>query len=114
MSASTSNAMPARQHFPHTGAADQMPTETTVGSDASAQGIPDALPAPRVIPPYQTATNNPLTDASKRLNQAFSRGRVIVENTLGQFKHLAALSHRCRHSVDKDDDVFRCILAAGG
>jgi len=48
---------------------------------------------------------------SNLLNQEFARGRIIVENTICQFKHFRVLAERFRHNVDKYDNAFRSVLA---
>jgi hypothetical protein len=64
-----------------------------------------------VITPFKKSKHHPLTDEQKLLNQEFSRGRIIVENTLCQFKHFNVLAQRFRHNVDKYDNAFRSVLA---
>jgi hypothetical protein len=100
-----------RQHFSDSGAAAKIPKETTVGGDCGYQGIQDDLPEHSVITPFKKSKLHPLTDEQKLLNQEFSRGRIIVENTLCQFKHFGVLAQRFRHQVDKYDDAFRSVLA---
>jgi hypothetical protein len=65
----------------------------------------------RVITPFKKSKLHPLTDEQKLLNQEFSRGRIIVENPLCQFKHFGVLAQRFRHNVDKYDNAFRSVLA---
>lgn len=100
-----------RKHFKDSGAAAKIPTETTVGGDAGYQGIQDDLPDHSVLIPFKKSKLHPLTDEQKLLNQEFSRGRIVVENTLCQFKHFRVLAERFRHDVDKYDDAFRSVLA---
>jgi hypothetical protein len=100
-----------RKHFSDSGAAAKIPKETTVGGDCGYQGIQADLPEHSVITPFKKSKHHPLTDEQKLLNQEFSRGRIIVENTLCQFKHFNVLAHRFRHDVDKYDNAFRSVLA---
>ncbi|MCB0212555.1 MAG: transposase [Anaerolineae bacterium] len=100
-----------RKLFSHSGAAAKIPPETTVGGDCGYQGIQDDLPDHSVITPFKKSKHYPLIDEQKRLNQEFARGRIIVENTIRQFKHFAVLAQRFRHDVDKYDDAFRSVLA---
>lgn len=64
-----------------------------------------------MITPFKKSKHHPLTDEQKLLNQEFSRGRIIVENTLCQFKHFGVLAQRFRHKVDNYDDAFRSVLS---
>lgn len=100
-----------RLHFTHSAVADKIPEAIVVGGDSGYQGIQDELPHHSVITPFKKSKHNPLTDEQKLLNQAFSRGRIIVENTICQFRHFHALSQRFRHSTDIYDDLFRAVLA---
>ena len=100
-----------RKHFSESGVAEKIPKETTVGGDTGYQGIQDDLPEHSVITPFKKTKGHPLTEEEKLLNQEFSRGRIIVENTICQFKHFRVLSERFRHNVDKYDDAMRSVLA---
>ncbi len=100
-----------RKHFSDSGATPKIPKGTIVGGDSGYQGIQDDLPEHSVITPFKKSKHHPLTDEQKLLNQEFSSGRIIVENTLCQFKHFTVLAHRFRHNVDKYDDAFRSVLA---
>lgn len=100
-----------RKHFSDSGAAAKIPKETIVGGDCGYQGIQDDLPAHSVITPFKKSKHHPLSEEQKLLNQEFARGRIIVENTLCQFKHFRVLAHRYRHDVDKYDNAFRAVLA---
>ncbi len=64
-----------------------------------------------MIIPFKKSKLQPLTDEQKLLNQEFSRGRIIVENTICQFKHFRVLADRFRHDVDRYDNAFRAVLA---
>lgn len=111
LSCSTPGSKHDRKHFSGSGAAAKIPKETTVGGDSGYQGIQDDLPDHSVITPFKKSKHHPLTEEQKLLNQEFARGRIIVENTLCQFKHFGVLAHRFRHQVDKYDDAFRSVLA---
>jgi hypothetical protein len=111
VSRSTPGSKHDRNHFSDSGAAAKIPKETTVGGDAGYQGIQDDLPDHSVIIPFKKSKLHPLTDEQKLLNQEFARGRIVVENTLCQFKHFRVLAERFRHDVDKYDDAFRSVLA---
>jgi len=100
-----------RKHFSGSGAAAKIPKETTVGGDSGYQGIQDDLPDHSVITPFKKSKLHPLTDEQKLLNQEFARGRIIVENTICQFKHFRVLADRFRHDVDQYDNAFRSVLA---
>jgi hypothetical protein len=100
-----------RKHFSASGAATKIPPKTTVGGDLGYQGIQDDLPDHSVLIPFKKSKHHPLTDEQKLLNQEFSRGRIIVENTICQFKHFRVLADRFRHNVDSYDDAFRAVLA---
>jgi hypothetical protein len=100
-----------RKHFSDSGAAAKIPKETTVGGDSGYQGIQDDLPDHSVITPFKKSKLQPLTAEQKLLNQEFARGRIIVENTICQFKHFRVLADRFRHNVDKYDNAFRSVLA---
>jgi hypothetical protein len=111
LSRSTPGSKHDRNHFSGSGAAAKIPKDITVGGDCGYQGIQDDLPEHSVITPFKKSKHHPLSDEQKLLNQEFARGRIIVENTLCQFKHFSILVHRFRHDVDKYDDVFRSVLA---
>ena len=111
VSESTAGSMHDRKHFTHSGVAAKIPTETVVGGDSGYQGIQHDLPHHSVITPFKHAKNYPLTDEQKLLNHEFSRRRIIVENTICQFRHFSALSQRFRHHTAIYDDVFRAVLA---
>ncbi len=111
VSDSTPGSMHARKHFTHSGAAAKIPPETTVGGDAGYQGIHHDLPAHAVITPFKKSKHPPLTEEERLLNHEFACARIVVENTICQFKHFAALAHRFRHAVGRYDDVFRAVLA---
>ena len=111
VSRSTPGSKHDRKHFSGSGAAAKIPKETTVGGDAGYQGIQDDLPDHSVIIPFKKSKLHPLTDEQKILNQEFARGRIIVENTLCQFKHFRVLADRFRHNVDQYDNAFRSVLA---
>ena len=64
-----------------------------------------------MITPFKKSKLHPLTDEQKLLNQEFARGRIVVENSLCQFKHFAVLAQQFRHRVDIYDDAFRSVLA---
>jgi len=64
-----------------------------------------------VIIPFKKSKLHPLTAEQKLLNHEFARGRIVVENTICQFKHFRVLAERFRHDVDKYDDAFRSVLA---
>lgn len=100
-----------RKHFSDSGVADKIPPETMVGGDLGYQGIQDDLPDHSVLIPFKKSKHHSLTDEQKLLNQEFSRGRIIVENTICQFKHFRVLGDRFRHNVDRYDDAFRAVLA---
>ena len=111
VSESTEGSLHDRKHFTHSGVSEKIPVETIVAGDSGYQGIQRDLPDHSVITPFKNSKHHPLTDEQKLLNQEFSSGRIIVENTLAQFKHFEILSQRFRHSVDIYDDVFRSVLA---
>ncbi len=100
-----------RKHFGDSGVAAKIPKETIVGGDLGYQGIQDDLPDHSLILPFKKSKLQPLTDEQKLLNQEFARGRIIVENTICQFKHFRVLAERFRHDVDKYDNAFRSVLA---
>ncbi len=97
--------------FAKYGCSTKIPKETTLGGDGGYPGIQDDLPEHIVITPFKKSKHHPLTDEQKLLNQEFSRGRIIVENTICQFKHFRVLADRFRHDVDKYDNAFRSVLA---
>lgn len=100
-----------RTLFRESGVAGKIPKESIVGGDSGYQGIQDDLPEHSVITPFKKSKKKPLTDEQKQLNQEFSRSRIIIENTLAEFKHFKALAEVFRHSIDISDDVFRSVLA---
>lgn len=100
-----------RTLFRESGVAEKIPKESIVGGDSGYQGIQDDLPEHSVITPFKKSKKNPLTDEQKQLNQEFSRARIIVENTLAEFKRFKALAEVFRHSVNITDDVFCAVLA---
>ena len=110
-----SNSVPGSVHdrnlFTQSGAADEIPKGIVVGGDTGYQGIQDDLPEHSVLIPFKKSKHHPLNDEQKLLNQEFSRARIVVENTIGEFKHFKALAEQFRHSVDIWDDVFCSILA---
>ena len=111
LSDSSSGSVHDRKHFAGSGVAEKIPPETAVGGDSGYQGIQDDLPEHSVITPFKKSKNHPLVEEEKLLNQELSRGRIVVENTICQFKHFDILTERFRHKVDKYDDVFRSVLA---
>lgn len=111
VSLSVPGSMHDRKLFTHSGAADQIPKDLVVGGDAAYQGIHADLPDHSVLTPFKKSKHHPLTDEEKLLNQEFARTRIIVENTLAQFKHFKALAEQFRHSLNLWDDVFRAVLA---
>lgn len=111
VSASTPGSMHDRKHFTHSGAADKIPKEVTVGGDAGYQGIHHDCPDHEVITPFKKSKHHPLTAEEKMLNQEFAAARIVVENTLCQFKQFDVLAHRFRHALHIYDDVFRAVLA---
>ena len=100
-----------RTLFSRSGAAELIPQEIIVGGDSGYQGIQHDLPDHSVITPFKKSKHHPLTQEQKLLNHEFSRSRIIVENTIGHFKHFKALAERFRHAVEMWDDVWRSILA---
>ena len=110
-----SESVPGSVHdrtlFSESGVAEKIPKDALVGGDLGYQGIQDDLPHHNVLLPFKNSKLHPLTDEQKQLNREFSSSRIIVENTLGQFKIFKALSERFRHDLDKYDDVFRSVLA---
>lgn len=111
VSESTHGSMHDRKHFTHSGVDKKIPTQLTVGGDLGYQGIHTNLPNHNVIVPFKKSKKHPLTDEQKVLNHEFSRARIIVENTLCQFRHFGILAQRFRHPVDIYDDIFRSVLA---
>jgi hypothetical protein len=111
VSDSTPGSMHDRKHFTHSGVADKIPEGIVVGGDSGYQGIQDDLPNHSVITPFKKSKKNPLSDQQNLLNQEFSHGRIIVENTICEFKHFGVLSQRFRHDVKIYDNVFRAVLA---
>jgi len=111
LSQSTPGSKHDRKHFSDSGAAAKIPQETTVAGDLGYQGIQDDLPDHSVLIPFKKSKHHPLTDEQKLLNQELARGRIIVENTICQFKHFRVLADRFRHDVDRYDDAFRAVLA---
>lgn len=100
-----------RKLFAQSGAAEKIPKEVIAAGDTGYQGIQDDLPDHSVLIPFKKSKHHPLTDEQKLLNQEFSRARIVVENTIGEFKHFKVLAEKFRHSVDIWDDVFRSVLA---
>ena len=100
-----------RKHFSVSGVAAKIPKEITVGGDAGYQGIHHDLPEHNVITPFKKSKHHPLTKEEKLLNREFASGRIIVENTICQFKHFRVLADRFRHDVDRYDDAMRSVLA---
>ena len=100
-----------RKHFSDSGAAAKIPKETTVGGDLGYQGLQEDLPDHSLIIPFKNSKLQPLTAEQKLLNQDFARGRIMVENTICQFKHFRVLADRFRHDLDKYDNAFRSVLA---
>jgi hypothetical protein len=111
LSLSSPGSQHDRKHFSDSGAAAKIPKEITLGGDLGYQGIQDDLPDHSVILPFKKSKLHPLTAEQKLLNQEFARGRIIVENTICQFKHFRVLAERFRHDVDKYDHAFRSVLA---
>ena len=97
--------------FKESGVVEEIPKGCVVGGDRGYQGMQDDLPEHSVITPFKKSKKHPLTEEEKLLNQEFSRSRIIVENTLAEFKHFKALSETFRHSTDLYDDTFRAVLA---
>lgn len=110
-----SESVPGSVHdrtlFDQSGVAEKIPKDALVGGDLGYLGIQDDLPDHSVLLPFKNSKLHRLTDEQKQLNREFSSGRIIVENTLGQFKIFKALAERFRHDDDKYDDVFRSVLA---
>jgi len=110
-----SESVPGSVHdrtlFKQSGVAEKIPKDTLVGGDLGYLGIQDDFPDHSILLPFKNSKLHPLTDEQKQLNREFSSGRIIVENTLSQFKIFKSLSERFRHNNDKYDDVFRSVLA---
>ena len=110
-----SRSVPGSVHdrclFTKSGVASKIPKGIVVGGDAGYQGIQNDLPDHSVIVPFKKSKKHPLNEEQKLLNQEFSRGRIVVENTIGAFKHFKVLAEVFRHAVDLWDDVFRAVLA---
>lgn len=100
-----------RKLFTQSGAADKIPKAVIAAGDTGYKGIQDDLPDHSVLIPFKKSKHHPLTDEQKLLNQEFSRTRIVVENTIGEFKHFRVLAERFRHSVDIWDDAFRSVMA---
>ena len=100
-----------RRLFTESGVARKIPKGIVVGGDTGYQGIQDELSEHSVIVPFKKPKKRPLNEEQKLLNQEFSRGRIVVENTIGAFKHFKVLAEVFRHAVDLWDDVFRAVLA---
>lgn len=100
-----------RKHFSDSGTAAKIPKEIIVGGDSGYQGIQDDLPDHSVITPFKNSKLHPLTEEQKLLNQEFAGGRIIVENTICQFKHFRVLANQFRHDVDRYDNAIRAVLA---
>lgn len=111
VSTSVEGAVHDRRLFSRSGVAEKVPKDTLVAGDLGYLGIQNDLPDHSVLLPFKKSKHHPLTDEQKQLNQEFASGRIIVENTLGQFKHFKALAERFRHADDRYDDVFRSVLA---
>lgn len=100
-----------RKLFTASGAASKIPKGVVVGGDAGYQGLQEDLSEHSVVTPFKRSKHHPLNEEQKQLNQAFARSRIIVENTMGAFKHFKALAEVFRHAVALWDDVFRAVLA---
>lgn len=100
-----------RRLFTESGVARKIPKGIVVGGDTGYQGIQDELSEHSVIVPFKKPKKRPLNEEQKLLNQEFSRGRIVVENTIGAFKNFKVLAEVFRHAVDLWDDVFRAVLA---
>ena len=111
LSLSSPGAQHDRKHFHASGVATKIPAEITVGGDAGYQGIQDDLPEHSVITPFKRTKLHPLNSEQKLLNQEFARGRIMVENTICQFKYFRVLADRFRHDVDQYDHAMRSVLA---
>ena len=111
LSRSTPGSLHDLKHFRLSGAAAQIPRQTTVGGDAGYDGLGNDLPEHSVITSFKARRNHPLTEEQKLLNQEFSRLRIIVENTICQLKHFKVLAHQFRHAVELYDDAFRAVVA---
>ena len=111
LSRSTPGKMHDIKHFRGSGAADDIPNETTVGGDAGYDGLGNDLPDHSVITSFKARRNHPLTLEHKLLNQEFSRCRIVVENTICQLKHFKVLAHQFRHPLDRYDQAFRAVVA---
>jgi hypothetical protein len=111
LSRSSPGSLHDLKHFRLSGAAGQIPQQTTVGGDAGYDGLGKDLPEHSVITSFKARRNHPLTEEQKLLNQEFSRLRIIVENTICQLKHFKVLAHQFRHAIELYDDAFRAVVA---
>jgi hypothetical protein len=111
LSRSTPGSIHDLKHFRLSGAAGQIPKQTTVGGDAGYDGLGNDLLEHSVITSFKARRNHPLTEEQKLLNQEFSRLRIIVENTICQLKHFKVLAHQFRHAIELYDDAFRAVVA---
>ncbi len=111
LSRSTPGKIHDIKHFRGSGAADEIPPQTTVAGDAGYDGLGHDLPEHSVITTFKARRNYPLNEEQKMLNREFSTARIVVENTLAHLKHFKILAHRFRHDFDRYDDAFRAVVA---
>jgi transposase len=111
VSASTPGRVHDLEHFRQSGAAQRIPTQVGAAGDAGYQGLHHELPDHSVATTHKARRNHPLTDDEKAINREFSSMRIIVENTICELKHFAALSERFRHVMDRYDETFRAVVS---
>ena len=99
-----------RRLFTQSGAASKSP-KGVVGGDAGYRKIQDNLPEHSVITPFEKLKRQPLKEVQNQINQAFARARIVVENTIGAFRHFKALAEVFRQAVALWDEVVRAVLA---
>lgn len=108
-----SDSIPGRMHdlelFRQSGA--NIPPDIVVLGDAGYQGLPNELPDHSIATAHKAKRNHPLTQAEKDINREFSSTRIIIENTMGELKHVRVLAEHFRHDIDCYDTVFRAVVA---
>ncbi len=87
----------------------ELPEGLTVMGDTGYRGLQNDFPDRSVALPYRPKDKQRLTPEEKLHNHFISRLRIVVENTLCEFKHFQALVARFRHSLERHSQITRAV-----
>jgi hypothetical protein len=87
----------------------ELPDGPTLMGDTGYRGLQNDFPDRSVALPYRPKAKEQLTPEEKLHNHFISRLRIVVENTLCEFKHFQALVARFRHSLERHSQITKAI-----